>query len=215
MTPLRTPISRSTTPAGAPLPRWRGRMTIPYSLHPRPKAAPLNSLAPSTTSVPGRPNIGQPMVAKSARAEPFVLGTERLGEAQRDRERTRLLDRQAKSQNCARKDVDDNRQIRPADEHAGIVDDLDKVDVGGRVVDLANRERMRRSDIAGPRLEPPHMLGVRRARLGDRHRVKQQRDSDLKRRYRRAAAPRRLSIAPGSPRRPAPAAAPPRPAIAR
>src|SRR5208337_5461796 len=35
------------------------------------------------------------MVAKSARAEPRVLGTERLGEAKRDRERTRLFDRQA------------------------------------------------------------------------------------------------------------------------
>src|SRR5208283_5063205 len=43
----------------APLPRWRGRMAIPYPLQPRPKAAPLNSLPPSTTSVSGRPNIGQ------------------------------------------------------------------------------------------------------------------------------------------------------------
>ena len=44
---------------------------------------------------PGTAEHWPVMVAKSARAEPLVLRTERLGEAKRDRERTRFFDRQA------------------------------------------------------------------------------------------------------------------------
>ena len=47
----------------------------------------------------GTPEHRPVVVAKAARAEPIVLGTQRLGEAKRDRERTRLFDRQAKSKN--------------------------------------------------------------------------------------------------------------------
>jgi len=48
----------------------------------------------------------------------------------------------------------------PADERPAAVDHLHEVDVGRRVIDLADVERPRRVDVSRPRLEPLEMLRI-------------------------------------------------------
>ena len=51
---------------------------------------------------------------------------------------------------AARADVNQQRQIGAADEHADTVDDVDEIDIGRRVVDLTDIERPWCMDVARP-----------------------------------------------------------------
>ena len=86
----------------------------------------------------------------AAQFEPRLLGTNRVGEAQRHRKRARGFERQAETQNAAREHIDEDREVSTADKGAGAIDNLDKLDIGRRVVDLRHREPPGRADIAGP-----------------------------------------------------------------
>lgn len=83
-----------------------------------------------------------------------------MRQAERDRQRRRLLEGEAEAKNAAGGHVGDDREICPADERSAAVDDLDEVDVGGRVIDLADIERRRRMDVSRPRFEPLEMLRI-------------------------------------------------------
>jgi len=75
-----------------------------------------------------------------------------LGQTQGDRQGRRFLQRQTEADDAARADVDKQRQIGAADEHADTVDDIDEINVGRGVVDLTDIERTRRMDVARPGL---------------------------------------------------------------
>ena len=96
------------------------------------------------------PSERGPSMRDAARFEPRFLGTNRVGEAQRHRKRARGFERQAETQNAAREHIDEDREISTADKGASAIDNLDKLDVGRRVVDLRHREWPGRADIAGP-----------------------------------------------------------------
>lgn len=108
-----------------------------------------------------------PSMLDAACCQPFVLRTHRLRQAQGDRERRRLFEREAEAQNASRRHVGDDRQVGPADEHSAALDDLDEVDVGRRMIDLADIQRVRRVDVSGPGPEPMEMFRVRGSLLGD------------------------------------------------
>ena len=103
----------------------------------------------------------RPPVLDVARGQPCLLWTHGLREAERDRQRRRLLKGEAEAENAARRHVGNDRKICAADEGSATVDDLNEVDVGGRVIDLADIQRVRGMDVTRPRLEPLKMLRVR------------------------------------------------------
>lgn len=103
----------------------------------------------------------------TARGQPFLLRTHRLRQAQGDRQRRRLFEREAEPENTARRHVGDERQVGPADERPAALDNLDEIDVGRRVIDLADIQRVRRVDVSRPGLEPMEMFRVRRSLLCD------------------------------------------------
>ena len=105
----------------------------------------------------------------------------RLGQTQGDRQGRWLLQRQAETDDAARADVDKQRQIGAADEHADPVDDVDEVDVGRRVVDLTDIKRPRRMDVARSRFQSMQVLSVGGAAFGDLLGREQQRDATFDR----------------------------------
>ena len=71
------------------------------------------------------------------------------------------FEREAEAENAARRHVSDDRQVGPADKGSAALDNLDEVDVGRRVIDLADIQRVRRVDVSGPGPEPMEMFRVR------------------------------------------------------